>query len=119
VLLKGRRLQWVLNYTGPNDYDLFQMDENYFYRAPVRGGQKGEEVKVPHKSDKKGFHAVQILVSSSEIVHQLREGQNWVPLDKWSPPGKDATAGKFGFYITGNDQIALSNFNHYADLNPR
>jgi hypothetical protein len=49
----------------------------------------------------------------------LREGQNWVPLDKWSPPGKDATAGKFGFYIPGNDQIALSNFNHYADLNPR
>lgn len=119
MLLKGHRLQWVLNYTGPNDYDLFQMDENFFYHTPVRGGKKGDEVKVPHKSDKKSFHTIQVLVSSSEIIHQVREGQNWVAVDKWNPPGSDAAAGKFGFYIPGNDQVALSNFNHYADLNPR
>ena len=119
VLLKGHRLQWVLNYVGPNDYDLFQMDENNFYRVPVRDGQKGDEFKMPHKSDKKTFHTIQIMVTPTEIVHQTREGDHWVVLDKWSSPGNNPTLGKFGFYIPGNDQVALSNFSHYGDLNAR
>ena len=118
MLLKGHRLQWVLNYIGPGDYDLFQMDDNFFYRTPVRGGQKGEETKVPHKSDKKSFQTLQILVSPGEIVHQVRSGEKWTVLDQWSPPG-NATAGKFGFFIPGNDQVALSSFKHYTDLNVR
>jgi len=117
MVLKGHRLQWVLNYTSPGDYDLFQMDDNYFYRTPVRGGQKGEEVKLAHKSDKKSFQTIQIVVSSGEIVHQVRKGDNWTALDKWNPPGSNAAAGKFGFYIPGNDQVAISSFKHYADLN--
>jgi hypothetical protein len=27
--------------------------------------------------------------------------------------------GRFGFYIPGNDQVALSSFGHYVDLNTR
>ncbi len=119
VLLKGRRLQWVLNYLGPGDYDLFQMDENNFYRVLVRSGQKGEEFKVPHKSEKKAFHTIQILVTPTEIVHQARENDDWVVLDKWNAPGNNPAIGKFGFYIPGNDQVALSNFSHYGDLSPR
>ena len=30
---KGHRLQWVFNYTDDRNYELFQMDENYFYRS--------------------------------------------------------------------------------------
>ena len=119
VLLKGHRLQWVLNYVGPGDYDLFQMDENNFYRVLVRSGQKGEEFKVPHKSEKKAFHTIQILVTPTEIVHQAREDDDWVVLDKWNAPGNNPAIGKFGFYIPGNDQVALSNFSHYGDLSPR
>jgi serine/threonine-protein kinase len=119
ALLKGHRLQWVLNYVGPNDYDLFQIDENYFYRVPVRGGQKGDEIKVLHKSDKKSFHTIQIAVNPNEIIHQTREGDIWVVLDKWNSPGNNPTVGKFGFYIPGSDQVALSNFSHYGDLNVR
>jgi hypothetical protein len=37
-----------------------------------------------------------------------------VALDKWS--GTNLSAGKFGFYIPGSDQIALTSFSRYADL---
>jgi len=116
MLVKGHRLQWVLDYVDPNNYLLFQMDENNFYRTVVHNGQKSDEFKIPHKAGKKNFQALQIHVTSSEIVHQTREANTWVILDKWSAPGGNLTSGRFGFYIPGGDQVALSDFGHYADL---
>jgi serine/threonine-protein kinase len=117
VLQKGHRLQWVVNYLDPNNYVLFQMDENNFYQTVMHNGQKSAEVKVPHRTDKKSFHSIQIRVTPTEIVHQIREGDTWVALDKWTSPGANLAAGKFGFYIPGSDQVALASFSHYADLN--
>ena len=119
MLNKGHRLQWVLNCTDVNNYILFQMDDNNFYRTVIRNGQKGDEVKVPHKNEKKAFRTLQIRVGPNEIVHQIRQGDSWVVLDHWAPPGTNLSLGKFGFYIPGNDQVALSNFGHYVDLSPR
>jgi len=119
MLAKGHRLQWVLNCTDVNNYVLFQMDDNNFYRTVVRNGQKGDEVKVPHKGEKKSFRTFQIRVGPNEITHQIREGDSWVVLDRWTQPGSNLSLGRFGFYIPGNDQVALSSFGHYVDLNTR
>jgi hypothetical protein len=119
MLIKGHRLQWVLNCTDVNNYVLFQMDDNNFYRTVIRNGQKGDETKIPHKGDKKSFRTIQIRVGPNEIVHQIRQGESWVALDRWTQPGSNLTVGKFGFYIPGNDQVALSTFGHYLDLNMR
>ena len=116
LLQKGHRLQWVLHYADDKNYILFSMDENFFYRALVRNGQQTETAQYPHKTDKKQFRTLQIRVSGNEIVHEIREGNSWVNLDTWSQPGTDLSAGKFGFYIPGKDQVALSNFRHYAEL---
>jgi hypothetical protein len=115
MLQKGHRLQWVVNYIDPQNYILFQMDDNNFYRSVIRNGQKTDEAKIPYKSQKKSLHTIQIHISPSEIVQQTKSGDNWVPLDKWS--GTNLSAGKFGFYIPGSDQIALTSFSRYADLN--
>jgi len=115
MLTKGHRLQWVLNYTDPNNYDLFQIDENNFYRTDIRNGQKTSDIKIPHKSDKKAFRTFEIHVSSTEIVHQIRVGDAWVVLDRLT--GTNLSAGRFGFYLPGGDQMSLANFNHYPDLN--
>jgi len=114
MLRKGHRLQWVVNYVDAQDYILFQMDENNFYRSVLRNGQKTDELKVPFKSEKKSFHTIQIHISSTEIDHQLKNGDSWVAVDKWN--GTNVSGGKFGFYIPGGDQVALANFNRYADL---
>jgi serine/threonine protein kinase len=119
MLTKGHRMQWVLNCTDANNYVLFQMDDNSFYSTVVRNGQKGDERKIPHKGDKKSFRTIQIRVSPNEIVHQVREGESWVVLDRWSQAGSNLSLGRFGFYIPGSDQVALSSFGHYVDLNTR
>ena len=118
MLAKGHRLQWVVNYIDANNYLLFQMDDNNFYRTTVRNGAR-EETKIPHKSDKKSSRTLQIRVGPNEIVHQIRQGDAWAPLDRWSSAGGNLSQGKFGFYIPGNDQVVLSNFGHYVDLSTR
>jgi hypothetical protein len=117
MLNKGHRLEWMLNCVDANNYVLFQMDDNNFYRTVVKGGQKGPETKIPHKVDKKSFRALQVRVGPNEIVHQIRQGETWVVLDRWTQAGSNLSLGRFGFYIPGNDQVALANFGHYVDLN--
>jgi tetratricopeptide (TPR) repeat protein len=119
VPAKGHILQWVLNYTDPKNYVLVQMDDNSFHRTVIRKGEKTDEIIVPDKDDKKSFRTIQIRVSSAEIVHQIKHGDRWTVLDRWAQPGTNLSLGKFGFYIPGNDQVALSSFAHYADLNIR
>lgn len=117
MLTKGHRLQWVLNYTDPSNYDLFQMDDNNFYRTDIRNGQKVSDAKIPHKGEKKSFRTLQIHVSSTEIVHQIKQGNSWFVLDRWTQPGTNLSAGRFGFYLPGGDQMSLESFSHYLDLN--
>ena len=119
MLTKGHLLQWVLNYSDPKNYVLFQMDDNNFYRTVIRNGEKTDEIKVPDKGDKKSFRTLQIRVSPTELVHQTKHGDHWTVLDRWTQPGANLSLGKFGFYIPGNDQVALSSFAHYVDLNIR
>jgi serine/threonine protein kinase len=119
MLAKGHRLRWMLNCIDANNYILFEMDDNNFYRTVIRNGQKGDEIKIPHKTEKKSFRAFQIHVGPNEIVHQIRQGDGWVVLDRWSTPGSNLSLGRFGFYLPNSDQVAVSSFGHYVDLTIR
>jgi Flp pilus assembly protein TadD len=114
---KGHLLQWVLNYIDSKNYILFQMDDKNFYRTVIHNGEKRDEIIVPDRSDKKSFRTFQIRVSPTEIVHQVKDGSSWTVLDRWTQPGTNLGQGKFGFYLPGGDQISVSSFAHYADLN--
>lgn len=117
TVTKGRLLQWVLNYTDSKNYVLLQLDDNNFYRSVIRNGQKTEEIIAPHKGDKKGFRTLQIRVSPTELIHEIKDGDGLKVLDRLTQPGINLAQGKFGFYIPGTDQVAVSSFAHYADLN--
>jgi tetratricopeptide (TPR) repeat protein len=119
MLAKGHRLRWMLNCIDANNYILFEMDDNNFYRTVIRNGQKGDEIKIPHKTEKKSFRTFQIHVGPNEIVHQIRQGDGWVVLDRWSTPGSNLSLGRFGFYLPNSDQVAVSSFGHYVDLTLR
>jgi tetratricopeptide (TPR) repeat protein len=116
---KGHLLQWVFNYTDPKNYILFQMDENNFYRTVIRNGEKRDQIIVPDKGDKKSFRILQIRVNPTELVHQVKHGDRWTILDRWTQPGANLGLGKFGFYLPSNDEVALSSFAHYAELHIR
>jgi hypothetical protein len=119
MLIKGKLLQWVLNFSDPKNYVLFQMDDDNFYRTVIRNGEKTDQIIVPDKGDKKSFRTIQIRVSATELVHQIKHDESWTVLDRWTQRGANLSLGKFGFYIPGNDQVAVSSFAHYADLNIR
>jgi tRNA A-37 threonylcarbamoyl transferase component Bud32/cytochrome c-type biogenesis protein CcmH/NrfG len=116
ALQKGHRLQWVFDYVDDKNYILFQLDDSYFYRSVMQNGETHDETKIPFKSDKKSSHTFQISVSPGRIVHQIQQGNAWVNLDSWSQSGRDASAGKFGFYIPDKDEVAISNFSYYGEL---
>ena len=116
---KSHPLQWVLNYSDSKNYILFQMDDSNFSRSVIRNGEKTDGIKVPSNGDKKGFRTFQIRVSPAEIVHQIKNGDRWTVLDHWTQPGTNPSIGKFGFYLPGSDQLTVSSFAHYADLNIR
>ena len=76
MLTKGHLLQWVLNYSDPKNYILFQIDENNFYRTVIRNGQKMDEITVPDKGDKKSFRTFGIRVSPTVLVSQVKHGDS-------------------------------------------
>src|ERR1700676_2358028 len=117
MLDKRHRLQWVFNYSDDRNYELFQMDENNFYRSAIRDGKKTEEAKVPFKTDKKNSRTFQISVNSSRIVHQIQQGNGWASLDSWNAAG--GSSGKFGFYLPNNDEVKVSNFRRYSAVQLR
>ena len=119
LLNKGHRLQWIFHYTDEKNYELFQMDENNFYRSVVRNGDTTEAVKVPFKTEKKKPRTFQVTVTPNRIVHQIQQNNSWVDLDAWSEPGENLSTGNFGFYLPGGDEIEVSNFGFYPELKLR
>ena len=97
---KGHLLQWVLNYSDPKNYVLFQLDDTDFYRAVIRNGAKTNEMKVPAKGDKKSFRTLQIRVGPTEIVHQIKQGDSWTLLDRCAQSERRSEPGKVRLLYT-------------------
>ena len=87
--------------------------------ASARGSaQTVDSTRIPFKNERRKFHTFQIRISPGLIVHQIRVGDQWADLDSYSKPSANFGAGKFGFFIPGTDEIALTNFNHYPEARP-
>jgi hypothetical protein len=108
--LKGKRLQWVLNYVDQKNYALFQVDKKHFYRKDVVNGKTFDLSKVPHNLGEDGPYTLQIEVAAGALVHRVQSGARWIVLDSWTQPARNFTYGKFGFLIQGNDKVGLANF---------
>lgn len=113
ALRKGRRLQWVVGSTDDRNYVLYQMDKKFFYRNEVRNGALNELLKTPLKQELKGYATIQIRISPTSVVHETYDGKSWVPLDSWIEVNHNFAAGKFGFFVPGGDEVAVSNFAFY------
>jgi len=92
------------------NYVLFQIDKKSLYRAQVVNGKETQLKKIPLPTQKETAHTIQMEVANGSIVNRLRVGSNWIVLDTWEDPSRAFGSGKFGFYIPGSDEMALSNF---------
>jgi hypothetical protein len=114
ILMKGKHLEWVVNYRDDKNYDLFQLDDKYLVRTPVANGKKGDSTKIPHSIKTKDYVSVMIAVTPGAVGHSFLVQQKWQEVDKWEMPG-GGLQGKFGFHVPGKDQLGVSDFRFSAN----
>lgn len=105
---RGRRLQWMVNYSDESNYAWFQVGRDNFIRTVVSQGQKSKPVEVAHELADFRAVVIEIEVADNEIVHRLQRGGEWVELDRWKFTGANFAKGPFGFRLPGKDELAVS-----------
>ncbi len=113
-LLRGRRLQWVVNYVDSENYGWFQIGRNNFIRSIVSQGQRSRPYQEPHALTEFRAVTIEIDVKDEEIVHRLLRNGEWVELDRWKFTGADFAKGQFGFRLPGRDEIAVHSLDFTA-----
>jgi hypothetical protein len=109
-VFRGGRVRWVVDYQDPQNYAFFEVDKKNFWAKDRVNGRNSDRDKTEHGlADAKSF-TVQIEITPDRVVHRIRSGDQWVPVDSWSQPGRNFTDGKFGFLVQGNDEIAIRDF---------
>jgi len=109
-LRHGRRAQWVAARTDASNFILFQLDRKNFYRAQVVNGKETQLKKVSLSAQKQSTFTIEMDVDTGSIQNKLRDGANWIVLDRWEEANRAFGGGRFGFYVPNGDEIALSNF---------
>ena len=71
VQMKGKRLEWVVNYRDDKNYDLFQMEDKYLVRTRFANGKKGDSARIPHSIKAKDYVSVMIAVTPGSVVHSF------------------------------------------------
>ncbi len=107
------RIQWVAGYfEEKSDYVLFGIDKKTFHRVQFVAGKKQKEDSEPLKSAAKDLeYTLKVEISATAVttyVHQ--DDGSWEKIDSWAASGLNPTAGKFGFYLPGTDELYISNF---------
>lgn len=112
-LIRGKNLEWFVNYTDDRNYVLFRLDKNEFRRIQSVNGKRTEMIKKPHGLNIGDYlmAAVQVEVTPAGVTNRARKGEQWVVIDSWTQPG--LTQGRFGIHIEGKDEIRLSGFSFY------
>jgi hypothetical protein len=109
-IFKGGHIRWYVDYVDPKNYGLFEIDKKTFWAKEVTNGKNKDREKTQHGVDNEKQFTIQIDVAPDHVVHRIKNGDNWLTLDSWTEPGRNFSDGKFGFYIPGSDQIAISDF---------
>ena len=109
--LRGGHVQWVVNYVDNKNYELYQMDKDKVTWKRFVNGKPGPEKREAHRINiKDETYRFLLEASSGQVVQKVFDGQTWQPLPQLSEGGANPSGGKFGFYLPGNDEIRISDF---------
>lgn len=110
--LKHSKLQWYAGYQDPENYILFTVDGKHATIRRIQDGKAEEVSRIPFDIDSNQWVQVYLSVKQDAIKAQIKTPDTaWSDLGTvTSASGQNFTEGKVGFYIPGNDEIAVSNF---------
>jgi hypothetical protein len=109
-IFRGGHIRWYVDYVDPKNYGLFEIDKKTFWAKEVTNGKSKDREKTQHGVDNEKSFTIQVDVAPDHVVHRIKNGETWLTLDSWTEPGRNFSDGKFGFFIPGNDEIAISDF---------
>jgi hypothetical protein len=110
-LFKRGKLQWYAGYIDPQNYVIFTVDGKHATTREVRDGKSTDVGKVAFDVDNNEWVQVALSVKPNSItVLAKTPSTSWTELAAAPSSGRDYTQGKVGFYVPGNDEIAVSNF---------
>jgi len=110
-LFKRGKLQWYAGYIDEQNYVLFTLDGKRATTREVRDGKSTDIAKVPFDIDNDEWVQVDLSMKPNLMTASAKTpSSSWTELAAVPGRGHDFTQGKVGFYIPGNDEIAVSNF---------
>jgi hypothetical protein len=99
----------VLDRQHSNDYLVFELDNHAFHRKEIRNG-KQRELAVARRQSMDKTVTLRIDISRNAVVHSVFANGAWTVLDDWRDNNTDFTAGRFGLWPAGRDELGISNF---------
>lgn len=110
-IFKRGKVQWYAGFEDSQDYVLFTLDGKHAIVREVRDGKSTEINKIPFEEPEGQWVQVDLAVKSNSIDVRVKSADGaWSDLGSVPSSGRDFTQDKVGFYIPGNDEVAISNF---------
>ncbi len=93
------------------NYVLFTVDGKHAIVREIRDGKPVEVNRIPFSIDSNQWVQVELSVKPDSIDAKVRTPDApWNDVGAVTSDGRDFTQGKVGFYVPGNDEIAVANF---------
>jgi serine/threonine-protein kinase len=109
IVLKGKRLEWFVNWRDAKNYDLYQLEDKSLTRTRYADGKKTGSTKTQQSVKIKNYVILKVAVTAASVVSSLYVDNQWHVIDKFDTAG-GGLQGKFGFHLQGSDQIGISEF---------
>lgn len=110
-IFKHGKLQWYAGYQNSENYVLFTLDGKHAIIREYQDGRSKELSRMPFDVDNNEWVQVDLSVRADTITARLKTpNSSWEEMEAVPSPGRDFTQDKVGFYIPGNDEVAVSGF---------
>jgi hypothetical protein len=104
--LINKNIKWRAAFMDDRNYVQYQLDKKGLESRVVTNGRSVNRPKA--ESEGQDPFTLQIQITEDSIITRIRRGEQWITLDTLMKTG--AGNGKFGFFIPGNDEIAIAGF---------
>ncbi len=109
--LKHDKLQWYAGYENSENYVLFTIDGKHATIRELRSGKPAEISRIPFNIGSGEWVQVDMAIKPGIISTKIKTPETgWSDLGSVTSDGRDFTQDRMGFYIPGNDEIAIANF---------
>ena len=110
--LKHDKLQWYAGYQDSENYVLFTVDGKHATVREMKNGKSSEINRINFNANSDEWVQVRLAVKPDSIDSSVKlPGGDWSDMGAVTSSGRDFTKDKVGFYIPGNDEVAVSDFN--------